>query len=167
MRNVRCSRYTLPNYIGMGRWRCGLILLMTGDDPGTMGRTRSRTHVPKVSASAALLSAAAHSQWRPRSIFTADQARLLRCSAPGWPFGTMRQGNSHPAGRGPSISCPARGSSRSAFRCSLTVATEIDFHRRSSSHPALFGTGSALSYHEAGGQPSRRLRAFNFVSRSR
>ena len=56
MRNVRCSRYTLPNYIGMGRWRCGLILLMTGYDPGTMGRTRSRTRVPKDSASAALLS---------------------------------------------------------------------------------------------------------------
>ena len=41
----------------MGRWRRGLILLMTGDDPGTMGRTRSRTSVPKGSASAALLSA--------------------------------------------------------------------------------------------------------------
>ena len=56
LRNVRCSLYTLPSNICVGRWRCGLILLMTGDDPGTMGRTRSRTHVPKVSASAALLS---------------------------------------------------------------------------------------------------------------
>ena len=40
-----------------GRGRCGLILLikMIGDDPDAMGRTRSRTRVPKGSASAALL----------------------------------------------------------------------------------------------------------------
>ena len=53
LRNVRCSRYTLPSNICVGRWRCGLILLMTGYDSGTMGRTRSRTSVPKGSASAA------------------------------------------------------------------------------------------------------------------
>ena len=72
MRNVRCSRYTLPNYIGMGRWRCGLILLMTGDDPGTMGRTRGRICVFEGSASAAFLSGcplvAANSPGRPRRL---------------------------------------------------------------------------------------------------
>ena len=56
MCNGRFSRYTLPNNIGVGRGRCGLILLMMGDDLDAMGRTRSRTRVPKASASAALLS---------------------------------------------------------------------------------------------------------------
>ena len=56
MCNGRFSRYTLPNNIGVGRGRCGLILLMMGDDPDAMGRTRSRTRIPKGSASAALLS---------------------------------------------------------------------------------------------------------------
>ena len=55
MCNGRFSRYTLPNNIGVGRGQCGLILLMIGDDPDAMGRTRSRTRVPKGSASAALL----------------------------------------------------------------------------------------------------------------
>ena len=56
MCNGRFSRYTLPNNIGVGRGWCGLILLMMGDDPDAMGRTRSRTRVLKGSASAALLS---------------------------------------------------------------------------------------------------------------
>ena len=54
-RNGRFSRSTLPNNIGVGRGRCGLILPMIDDDPDAMGRTRSRTRVPKGSASAALL----------------------------------------------------------------------------------------------------------------
>ena len=57
MCNGRFSRYTLPNNIGVGRGRCGLILLMMGDAPDAMGRTRSRTRIPKGSASAALFSA--------------------------------------------------------------------------------------------------------------
>ena len=38
--------------VSVGRWRRGLILLMTGDDPGTMGRTRGRICVFEGSASA-------------------------------------------------------------------------------------------------------------------
>ena len=65
MRNGRFSRYTLPNNIGVGRGRCGLILLMMGDDPDAMGRTRSRTRVLKGSASAALLSVCSRSLLHP------------------------------------------------------------------------------------------------------
>ena len=57
MRNGRFSRYTLPNNTGVGRGRCGLIILMIGDNPDAMGRTWSRNRAPKGSASAALLSA--------------------------------------------------------------------------------------------------------------
>ena len=78
MCNGRFSRYTLPNNIGVGRGRCGLILLMMGDDPDAMGRTRSRTRVPKGSASAALLSASAPvavtSPGRPRRVTAKPEA---------------------------------------------------------------------------------------------
>ena len=53
------DRYGLtvkPVRVSVGRWRRGLILLMTGDDPGTMGRTRSRIRVFEGSDSAAFLS---------------------------------------------------------------------------------------------------------------
>ena len=53
------DRYGLtvrPVRVSVGRWRRGLILLMTGDDPGTMGRTRGRICVFEGSASAAFLS---------------------------------------------------------------------------------------------------------------
>ena len=55
----------------MGRWRRGLILLMTGDDPGTMERTRGRICVFEGSASAAFLTGglvAATSPGRPRRV---------------------------------------------------------------------------------------------------
>ena len=54
------DRYGLtvrPVRVSVGRWRRGFSLLITGDDPGTMGRTRSRIRVFQGSASAALLSA--------------------------------------------------------------------------------------------------------------
>ena len=50
---ARCGLTVRPGRVSVGRWRCGLILMITNDDPGTMGRTRSRTSVPKGSASAA------------------------------------------------------------------------------------------------------------------
>ena len=77
MRNGRFSRYTLPNNTGVGRGRCGLILLMIGDDPDAMGRTRSRTRVPKGSASAALLSACSgrcYIPGRPRRVTAKPEA---------------------------------------------------------------------------------------------
>ena len=80
MCNGRFSRYTLPNNIGVGRGRCGLILLMMGDDPDAMGRTRSRTRIPKGSASAALLSVcsavAVTSPGRPRRV-TAEPEEVV------------------------------------------------------------------------------------------
>ena len=39
----------------MGRWRCGLSLLIASDDPGTTGRTRSRICVFEGLDSAAFL----------------------------------------------------------------------------------------------------------------
>ena len=77
MRNGRFSRYILPNNIGVGRWRCGLILLMMGDGPGTMELTRSRTSDPKGSASAALLSACSgryYIQGRPQWVTAKPEA---------------------------------------------------------------------------------------------
>jgi hypothetical protein len=43
--------------IPMGRWWCGLNVLIVGHNPGTIGRTLGRVIVLEVSASAALLSA--------------------------------------------------------------------------------------------------------------
>ena len=77
MRNGRFSRYTLPNNTGVGRGRCGLILLMIGDDPDAMGRTRSRNRAPKGSASAALLSACSgrcYIPGRPRRVTAKPEA---------------------------------------------------------------------------------------------
>ena len=77
MCNGRFSRYTLPNNIGVGRGRCGLILLMMGDDPDAMGRTRSRTRAPKDSASAALLSVCSgrcYIPGRPRRVTAKPEA---------------------------------------------------------------------------------------------
>ena len=77
MCNGRFSRYTLPNNIGVGRGRCGLILLMMGDDPDAMGRTQSCTRIPKGSASAALLSACSgrcYIPGRPRRVTAKPEA---------------------------------------------------------------------------------------------
>ena len=52
----RCGLTVRPGRVSVGIWRRGLILLMTGDDPGTMGRTRSRIRVFEGSDSAAFLS---------------------------------------------------------------------------------------------------------------
>ena len=51
----------------MGRWRRGLILLMTGDDPDTIGRTGGRICVFEGSASAAFLSGCSCRQGGARS----------------------------------------------------------------------------------------------------
>ena len=54
----RCGLTVRPGRVSVGIWRRGLILLMTGDDPGTMGRTRSRIRVFEGLDSAAFLSRA-------------------------------------------------------------------------------------------------------------
>ena len=45
-----------PVRVSVGRWRRGLNLLIASDDPGTIGRTRSRIRVFEGLDSAALLS---------------------------------------------------------------------------------------------------------------
>ena len=62
------DRYGLavrPMRVSVGRWRCELNLSIASNDPGTMGRTRSRTRVLKGSASAALLSVCSRSLLHP------------------------------------------------------------------------------------------------------
>ena len=93
MRNGRFSRYTLPNNTGVGRGRCGLILLMIGDDPDAMGRTRSRNRAPKGSASAALLSACSgrcYIPGRPRRVTAEPEEVVTGSPLSGITRGIMR-----------------------------------------------------------------------------